>query len=142
MITGTITNGLGGEQTATAGLVSVYTDVANTGAAVTFTLTTNIVSAAGAVVATSKSNGNLDATAGYSRVSQAITLPGPVILWNLEVPYLYTVQSTLVASSGSTDAVNTTIGVRNAYFTANNGMILNGVPVQIKGVSQHQVREH
>ena len=44
----------------------------------------------------------------------------------------------LVSSLGTTDTVNTTIGVRNAVFTSNNGFILNGVPIQIKGVSQHQ----
>ena len=100
VVTGTISAGAGGLQTASAALVSIFTDVANSAAQCTYTLTTSVISAEGAVVATTTSSGNLSASTGFERVSQSIKLQDPVYLWNLEVPYLYTVHSGAWAGEG------------------------------------------
>jgi hypothetical protein len=53
--------------------------------------------------------------------------PTPQVeLWNLERPYLYTVQTALTTPSGMSDSINTTIGVRSALFSADSGFVLNG----------------
>jgi hypothetical protein len=72
------------------------------------------------------------------RSSKQVTLSSAT-LWNVAAPYLYTVSSTLTSGSGTRDTVNVTIGIRNAYFDANYGFILNGFPIKIQGFSQHQV---
>eukprot|EP00040_Diaphanoeca_grandis_P012478 m.63229 g.63229 ORF g.63229 m.63229 type:complete len:1108 (-) comp23257_c0_seq2:128-3451(-) len=67
-----------------------------------------------------------------------------VPLWNLVQPYLFTIVTstrTFSSTGGArnyTDAVNTTIGVRSAVFSPNQGFLLNGLPQKIKGLSMHQ----
>ena len=58
--------------------------------------------------------------------------PTPQVeLWNLERPYLYTVQTALTTPSGMSDSINTTIGVRSALFSADSGFVLNGADKEI-----------
>jgi len=60
-----------------------------------------------------------------------------VNLWNVAAPHPDTVSS-LLTSGCTVDEVNVTIGIRNAYFDANYGFVLNGIPTKIQGFSQHQ----
>lgn len=64
-----------------------------------------------------------------------------VQLWNLQHPALYTVTTTTSAAIGAStydDLVNTTIGVRSATFSAEHGLLLNGLPQKVKGFAMHQ----
>jgi len=91
----------------------------------------------GAAVGSAQDSGAALPPGGWVRSTKQITLES-VNLWNVAAPYLYTVASVLTSGSGAADAVNITIGVRNAYFDANRGFILNGIPTKIQGFSQHQ----
>ena len=140
VITGTISSPQGseGQQTATAALVTVNVEAQNSGSkSDTWSVTTTVYDAAGAAVGSAQDSGAALPPGGWVRSTKQITLEN-VNLWNVAAPYLYTVASVLTSGSGAADAVNVTIGVRNAYFDANRGFVLNGIPTKIQGFSQHQ----
>ena len=58
-------------------------------------------------------------------------------LWSVDDPYLYTVR-TEVTSQDQTDAVLTRTGMRDAQFDAERGFLLNGQPIEFRGVNMHQ----
>ncbi len=79
-----------------------------------------------------------------------------VTLWDLENPYLYSVETRLYSCKGITDStlekaeamrsdaeetmsdtVSTTFGLRHTYFDANRGFFLNGKKVRIQGLCCH-----
>lgn len=95
-----------------------------------------VYDASGAAVGSASDSGSALPPGGWYRSTKQITLTN-VNLWNVAAPYLYTVSSLLTSGSG-VDQVNITIGVRNAFFDANHGFILNGIPTKIQGFSQHQ----
>lgn len=123
--------GTDGPQTSSSALVNVFTDVSNTDtSAVSYTLVTSVVDASGVVLSSTSSSGQLDAATGWARVSQSITLNSPVNLWNAESPYLHTVVSNLTTITSGTavvsnDVVTTTIGIRRAVFSADNGLLVS-----------------
>jgi beta-galactosidase len=59
-------------------------------------------------------------------------------LWSCEQPTLYTVKTVLREKGIVIDSVVTTCGFRTLLFTANEGFFLNGKPVKLKGVCNHQ----
>jgi beta-galactosidase len=58
-------------------------------------------------------------------------------LWDLESPNLYELKTTLIYKGEIIDNYTTSFGIRTIEFTANNGFLLNGKRVQLKGVCQH-----
>eukprot|EP00041_Stephanoeca_diplocostata_P024416 m.618070 g.618070 ORF g.618070 m.618070 type:complete len:1098 (+) comp22526_c0_seq2:177-3470(+) len=82
----------------------------------------------------------LEAQPSTEAARAAAAMPS-VQLWNLARPYLYTLSTTLSYTShtrNGTETMNTTIGVRSAVFSADKGLLLNGLPQKIKGLSMHQ----
>jgi len=59
-------------------------------------------------------------------------------LWDLETPHRYTAQVTLEVGGIARDADQVAFGVRSATFDADRGFFLNGRPVKIQGVCNHQ----
>ena len=142
VVTGAISSpqGLKGPQTAASALVRATVDVQNSGASGSDTYSIEMVlfDTSGAIVARgSASNGSPLAPGAWNRSAITLTLSG-VTLWSPSTPTLYTLQTTLTATAAqTTDAVNITIGVRSAIFDANNGFLLNGLPMQIQGFSAY-----
>ncbi len=60
-----------------------------------------------------------------------------VQLWDLDAPNLYTVQTIISREGKELDVTQTTFGFRTVVFTANDGMLLNGRRVDMKGVCLH-----
>ena len=58
-------------------------------------------------------------------------------LWSDVDPYLYTVETVLLAGSKEVDRIKTRIGIRTAEFDCDKGFLLNGVRVKIKGMCVH-----
>ena len=58
-------------------------------------------------------------------------------LWNDKVPYLYTVETTLLVNSKVVDNIFTKIGIRTAVFDTDKGFLLSGVRTKIKGMCIH-----
>ncbi|GHU21109.1 hypothetical protein FACS1894172_05670 [Spirochaetia bacterium] len=75
--------------------------------------------------------------------SSALGMVAPVVdnpkLWSVESPYLYTLKTTLIQTQNGEiiDEVQTKIGIRSLEFDADNGFILNGERIKIKGMCVH-----
>eukprot|EP01116_Phalansterium_solitarium_P023659 TRINITY_DN8402_c0_g1_i1.p1 TRINITY_DN8402_c0_g1~~TRINITY_DN8402_c0_g1_i1.p1 ORF type:complete len:934 (+),score=394.59 TRINITY_DN8402_c0_g1_i1:50-2851(+) len=132
VVLGPITGGPDEQQYTTDALVNVQTDIANAGSNQDYTLVTSILDPSGKVVAAAKSTGTL-AAAGWARVQQQLELTGSVLLWNTAATPMYTVNTVL-----GSDELNTTFGIRTAIFNVQSGLLLNGFPTKIKGLSMHQ----
>lgn len=140
-VTGAITSGpLGasGPQTAAGAVVMPQTDVSNGRAqGALFTLVTQLFDASGALVAAVNTSASLP-PGGTTRLFQELALPS-ASLWNVApAPPLYTLVSTLWVGGAPVDDVVTTIGIRNAVWSPNEGFMLNGLPVPVQGFSNHQ----
>ena len=131
---------------AAAALVSPGVDVANAAAAAaSVRLAATVLAPDGAVVGSSSVAAVL-AAGGWARLSPPPVALAPAALWSPactpDAPRrpLYTLVTTLLdAASGAVlDEVRTPFGVRNSTFDAEQGLLVNGFRVKIRGVSQHQ----
>ncbi|MGA2262461.1 MAG: beta-galactosidase GalA, partial [Acidobacteriota bacterium] len=77
--------------------------------------------------------------AGWERrtLKQEITVANPQ-LWSLETPHLYKLASTVLSQGKAIDQEVTSLGIRGILFDKDKGFFLNGKPVKIKGVCDHQ----
>jgi beta-galactosidase len=124
------------EITDAAAQVGVRTEVSNEGAAaVQATLTTTILDAGGKQVAAQQTDQAL-AAGGSHMLEQTLKVANPR-RWSTEDPHLYQVVSELRVGERLVDRYTTPLGIRSLQFTADNGFLLNGKRVQIKGVCQH-----
>lgn len=58
-------------------------------------------------------------------------------LWDIDAPDCYVAVSRIMANGKEIDRYETSFGIRNAEFTLENGFMLNGRKVPIKGVCMH-----
>lgn len=98
-------------------------------------LSTSIIDAEGKEIRTINSFQSVPSR-GIVNVKQGINLPNP-ILWSLENPYLYSVQTKIFVGKKLKDDYSTPFGVRSFTFDADKGFFLNGVQTKIKGVCLH-----
>jgi len=78
-----------------------------------------------------------DIAAGKSfTFEQDITVLKPM-LWNTEKPFLYKAQTYVNIDYKTIDKQSTPFGIRDIKFTADQGFLLNGKKVMIKGVCLH-----
>ena len=61
-----------------------------------------------------------------------------VHLWNTEDPYLYTLRTEIKQNGKVIDVYDTKTGFREAKFTVDKGLLLNGKQLKLKGVNMHQ----
>ncbi|MEI6674426.1 MAG: glycoside hydrolase family 2 TIM barrel-domain containing protein, partial [Verrucomicrobiota bacterium] len=116
--------------------VKVRTQVRNDGKdGAKATLTTAIVDAAGKKVAEQQTSEAVAAGAG-TEFAHTLKVAGPR-RWSTEDPYLYQVVSEVRVGERLVDRYTTPLGIRTLEFTADNGFLLNGKRVQLKGVCQH-----
>ena len=67
----------------------------------------------------------------------AMAVENPV-LWSVEHPNLYSVQTQVFVGGKQVDAKTTHCGFRTLRFDANHGFFLNGQPLKLQGVCNHQ----
>lgn len=68
--------------------------------------------------------------------SKTLTVINPH-LWSVEQPYLYTLKMKLYAGNRCVDTYQTLIGIRTIDFGLKEGVLLNGKPIELKGVNLH-----
>ncbi len=110
------------------------------GAAGEYKLTTIIIDPKGTEVATSSVNHSVDPGTSYEFTSD-LEVSSPE-LWSLETPLLYKAISEISTADDSNpspvlDKVETNFGIRSISFDAQQGFLLNGKPVLIKGGCVH-----
>lgn len=67
---------------------------------------------------------------------QTVKVVSP-ILWSVNNPYLYTLETEVWVDDKLVDTYETTTGIRSFEFSADKGFVLNGEQVKIKGVCMH-----
>lgn len=77
------------------------------------------------------------APGGVVNLKQIIRVSNPV-LWSVDNPYLYRVKVELSSGSNLVDGRNIKTGIRTIAISAEKGLLVNSVPVKIKGVNCHQ----
>jgi len=73
---------------------------------------------------------------GKFAVEQEIKVEAP-LLWSLESPHLYTLKSVILVDGKETDCVFNNLGIRTIEYHVDNGFLLNGKQVKMKGVNLH-----
>jgi beta-galactosidase len=85
-----------------------------------------------------KLNSPLMVKAGTCReLTQKAQVAKP-LLWSVETPQLYRLETTILRRSEAMDSTVTPFGIRTIRFDADKGFFLNGKPVKIKGTCNHQ----
>ncbi|MDR0989646.1 MAG: DUF4982 domain-containing protein [Prevotellaceae bacterium] len=72
-----------------------------------------------------------------AHLQQSLTVNQP-LLWSLEQPHLYTLQTEIYREGVLTDSYPTSVGIRTVRFDADRGFFLNGRAVKLKGTNIHQ----
>ncbi|MGB0743130.1 MAG: glycoside hydrolase family 2 TIM barrel-domain containing protein [Opitutales bacterium] len=73
----------------------------------------------------------------HSVAEQSLKLPDPK-LWSPDAPNLYTVRTTLLTGSKVRDIYESPFGVRTLRFDREQGLFLNGEPIIMRGMCNHQ----
>jgi beta-galactosidase len=96
-----------------------------------------ITDAAGKTIATENIK-NINFSS-YQQKDIAITIPvtNP-LLWSLDDPYLYKLNTRVVENGKVLDSYETHFGIRTIRFDANKGFFLNGKNIKIHGTNNHQ----
>jgi beta-galactosidase/beta-glucuronidase len=116
------------------------------GAAVTASVSFQLLDpASGALLASAVSAPSTVPAGGAGKVTSTaqLALPAAVLssLWSLKSPTLYTLNVSLVVSSGAgggvVDTTAVTVGYRTTHWDPATGFYLNGAPVRQRGFSHH-----
>jgi beta-galactosidase len=103
--------------------------------AVRCTLVTSMTDRDGNAVQSAEAGQDIAAAQEYECVEQLkVTTPH---LWSAANPYLYKVQNTVRIQGRVVDEYETPIGIREAFFDADRGFLLNGERVKLNGVCLH-----
>ena len=118
--------------------VTVETSVRNGSAApADYTLRHTLVDAGGHVVCSTLVSGHSVLAKAESRTERTFTVDKPH-LWSPSDPYLYKVLTEVLQDAVVMDTYETTVGFRSAVFDADQGFLLNGKRLELKGVNLHQ----
>jgi beta-galactosidase len=102
-----------------------------------FTIEQTLLDAGNKVVVSSQSESlSLPGVQGNT-FYQKLKVEKPV-LWSIENPYLYCLETRIISGGKTVDLYRTTIGIRTVRFDPSSGFFLNGKSVKIKGVNNHQ----
>ncbi len=99
-----------------------------------YTLQTDILNAAGKVVASTQKSGLTRYNEG--RLTQEIVVTNPA-LWDTEHPNLYKAVTKLYESNKQVDEYSSTFGIRSIKIIPGKGFFLNGKMTKFKGVCNH-----
>ena len=122
--------------------VHVRTGLENHGARRDATVKTEIFAcgpdghAAGSAVAIVPPRSLTLESASVQTVESDVNVPAPK-LWDTEHPNLYAAVTTVLTDNQPVDQEETVFGIRTFQFTADNGFLLNGRRVPIRGVCGH-----
>jgi len=122
----------------TSGTVRVRTEVVNDSADVkSATVRSVILDADGKAVTTIETTQSVPAhqTLVFDQTSMPVANPQ---LWSPDHPYLYALKSVVLDGKAITDNFFSTFGIRSIKFTADQGFLLNGEHLYLRGANVHQ----
>jgi beta-galactosidase len=116
--------------------VNIAVQVTNGNAApAKFTLSTVLIDAEGNEVQRTSGEERMQYNS-YGEFTQQVYVAKPH-LWSVNVPYMYTVRTTISQGSVIVDRYDTPIGIRSIAWDVDRGFLLNGAPVKLNGVCLH-----
>ena len=119
-------------------VVNINTEVTNNGLKTEqYELEQRILDAEGKEVARISGNKSKILAKETRKSSQSIKIDSPH-LWSTTDPYLYKVETYVKVNGEVTDIFETTTGLRHILFDTEQGFLLNGEPLKLKGVNMHQ----
>jgi len=83
-------------------------------------------------------SGSKSGRAGDTLAPGPITVAGPLQLWSVPRPYLFTLAVTLSVGGAVVDAVNETVAVRGVAWDGEKGLLLNEQLVKMRGACNHE----
>lgn len=110
--------------------------VGESGAKGKIQLNASLTDAQGRVVASGKSRSISSEAADAQDITLNLTVLRPE-LWDLERPYLYSLQTELLENGNLIDSYGCAVGLRTLEFDADKGFALNGKNMKVKGVCLH-----
>jgi beta-galactosidase len=117
--------------------VTATVTIANDGAGdADLTIESAVQDADGRTVATGRDTARA-AAGGETDATASLDVADPR-LWSPETPHLYTLVTTLRQGDAVVDRHQTTFGIRTIRFDAQQGFLLNGRKVVLKGTNNHQ----
>ena len=122
----------------TEALVHVKTDVTNSSLTTQqYEVEQRLLDAEGHEVA--RANGHVNPLkAKDTRTTQHVMKLTNPHLWSTTDPYIYKVETTVKVDGQVVDVYETSTGFRDILFDAERGFLLNGQPLELKGVNMHQ----
>ena len=122
--------------TASSAEINIKTSVLNElSEAATVKLVTLIMSSDGTELARTETSNTVVAGSRYEFDNET-TLAAPR-LWSVDSPVLHTAVSEVYCNGTLMDRVSTNFGIRSIKFSAEEGFLLNGIPVRLKGGCVH-----
>ena len=119
-------------------VVNINTEVTNNGLKTEqYELEQRILDAEGKEVARISGNKSKILAKETRKSSQSIRIDNPH-LWSTTDPYMYKVETSVKVNGEVTDIYETTTGLRHILFDTEQGFLLNGEPLKLKGVNMHQ----
>jgi beta-galactosidase len=104
--------------------------------AVSVVAVASLIDPDGRTVASVRSAAVVVAPLGTAELRPTIEIAAPK-RWSVEVPTLYTVAVSLERDGAGVDARRVEVGFRTIHFDADKGLLVNGIPVKLKGVCIH-----
>jgi beta-galactosidase len=124
------------EVSADSARVQVQTRIENTsGQGQTVRLVSRVFSPDGSAAAEGEAQVEV-AAGGEQEVTQSVYVADPQF-WSPETPHLYQLESEVWVGGHKVDTQTTSFGIRTLSFDAQNGFLLNGQPVLLKGGCVH-----
>ncbi|HCZ21923.1 MAG TPA: glycoside hydrolase family 2 [Rikenellaceae bacterium] len=102
-----------------------------------FSLTTEIFSPSGTLVATSCPINARLSSGEVLKFETSLSLLNPE-LWDIDTPRMYKAKSYIISGRDTLDVLTEKFGIRDIRVSADSGLFLNGRNIRIKGVCCHQ----
>ena len=116
--------------------VRIETSLVNsTSAPVSVRLVHTAVDGLGRTAATLEQDVEIEASAGVTAAG-VLAIERP-LLWHVDHPYLYRLETAVYVNGERTDREHTTFGIRTFRFDPDRGFFLNGGSLKMKGVCLH-----
>lgn len=118
--------------------VNIQTDIANFYTSPReATITTVLVDPAGNLITEQKSDIITIPADSSGLMNQIIQVPNPK-LWSPDHPHLYTLKVALTHNGTRIDTKEMRLGIRTIAFDEENGFVLNGKKIKLRGTNRHQ----
>ena len=122
-----------------AAVLTIRTEVTNSGLEKQlYAVDIRLLDAEGSEVVYGKDNYPSNLKAKDTKGQECMLIVKEPHLWSPDDPYLYQVEHIVKVDDKVTDVYTTTIGIRDIRFDAEQGFLLNGKPLKLKGVNMHQ----